>query len=134
MNNKQTTKKLVECANPKCKKVFDKSRNGLGNQRYCCPKCREEAASLRAAATDSIYKKPNHCKYCGAEFFGGGNFCSQDCRVIYLNIKKSQGREAKHGKKEMSPLAKINEMARAEGLSYGRYLAAHGYGNFSYMK
>lgn len=119
----------AEATCKKCGKIYVKS---FSHQLYCSRECRQAG---RSDIANIGYKKLNRCAYCGAEFLGGGKYCSQDCRVIHTNIEKCRRERARRMKAgELSPLAKINDMARREDLSYGKYLEKHGYGNFSSVK
>lgn len=70
------------------------------------------------------------CDICGKEFMGIGvaKVCGPACRKeatrIKEAIKRAKLKEQYTGrKKEMSELARINEEARAAGMSYGQYVS-----------
>ena len=70
-----------------------------------------------------------NCKYCGNEFLTTNKnriYCSRECSNNEIAKKKrekhKQERELLESKKQNN-LVKINEAARAAGLSYGKYVA-----------
>ena len=107
------------------------------NQKYCSQRCCEGWYKHKKE------KEIKLCVICGKEVTGKKRlYCSPDCsyeamlrrqstykyqwqkpqaEVKEEPIKKKRGRP----KKKLS-LADINEMARAEGLNYGQYVAKYG--------
>lgn len=70
------------------------------------------------------------CKVCGREFMGfsTAKMCSPACKREDARtrdaIKRIKAREQQESsKKNMSELARLNEEARAAGMSYGQYVA-----------
>ncbi len=78
-------------------------------------------------------KKLKTCKICGNAFWGKTTmcYCSDECREIGDRINKMKSNEARKArakekgtrKKRMPDLARVNEEARAAGMSYGKYVA-----------
>ena len=70
------------------------------------------------------------CKVCGREFFGlsTAKTCSPACKKESKRVQEAVRRikvreEQESSKKNMSELARLNEEARAAGMSYGQYVA-----------
>lgn len=119
MNNKER-----QC--PVCKKEFVPFQSA---QKYCCVEC-------RVAYYANLRKKENNryeCSYCGTIF-------ESDRRKKYCSVKcqrkgKGSNKRTRKGSNKCTPkqekksklsLAQINELARAEGLNYGPYVAKYG--------
>jgi hypothetical protein len=117
-----------------CGKEF--KMNLKGNQKYCSQKCCEGWYR---------HKKPKEVKYCaicGREVEDTKRlYCSPDCsyeamlrrqsayKSIYKKPKaevKEEPKKKRGRKKKKLSLAEINELARAEGLNYGQYVAKYG--------
>lgn len=82
------------------------------------------------------------CDMCGKDFVavkGNQRYCSEECKRKAVNARlyakrKEEFAEFKEYKKPMPKkrtkpkmsIAKVNELARAEGLNYGQYVAKYG--------
>jgi len=71
------------------------------------------------------------CGYCKREFDQWNytqKYCSHDCARAAAKIKDKIRREQQKKKKVKSgmKIAEIDKLARAEGLTYGQYVALHG--------
>lgn len=111
MNNKER-----QC--PVCKKEFVPFQSA---QKYCCVECRVAYyANLRKKTTEKY-----ECSCCGTIFESDRRkkYCSVKCQ---RKAKGSLKRAPKQKKKSKLSLAQINELARAEGLNYGPYVAKYG--------
>ncbi len=83
--------------------------------------------------------KERQCPVCGKVFTGTNNaqkYCSAKCREKAQRISQSSRWETcgrttdsrcKKKRKPAKTLAEINELAKAEGLTYGKYFAKYGY-------
>ena len=122
----QKLSKLEQKTCPHCgKKFFPKHRN----QRYCSVECKDLAASARVKKTEGTYIPPNMCKWCDTRFAPDvvdQKYCCDDCRNDAERAKKASQksrwnpRDAARAQKER---AKIEAVARAQGASYGVYVA-----------
>ena len=103
--------KTMKC--PTCGKEFKPFRNA---QKYCSVICREKYYS-RKKATMQTYE----CSWCGLSFETEHKrkYCCEDCRMR-ANYRKSRK------KKNAVELAGIENLARKEGLTYGKYVAKYG--------
>ncbi len=66
------------------------------------------------------------CIVCGERYFGDSIYCSERCREENLRIKKHAQEilsRTPRKKNIKSELARINEEARATGMTYGHYVA-----------
>ena len=69
------------------------------------------------------------CEVCGKEYMGisisktCSDACKKELRRMTEAIWKAEQRGKRNGKKEMSELARINEEARQNGMTYGQYVA-----------
>ena len=101
---------------PVCGKAFTAEKNGI---KYCSPMCKK-----KASGRPPLKKK---CEYCMSDLPPRRKkYCSDDC---YLMANGRKGDKAgkfvfKKSKRKL-PMADINERARAEGLSYGQYVAKY---------
>lgn len=119
---------------PKCMYCGKEFKMNLkGNQKYCSQKCCEGWYR---------HKKPKEIKYCaicGREVEDTKRlYCSPDCsyeamlrrqsayKSIYKKPKAEEPKKKRGRPKKMTSLAEINELARAEGLNYGQYVAKYG--------
>lgn len=79
----------------------------------------------------AMKKQPMVCEICGKEYMGIklSKACSDECRKEQDRIRSAIWKaEHKTGqnrrkKKEISELARINEEARENGMTYGKYVA-----------
>ena len=62
------------------------------------------------------------CEICGKEFMGIKNskLCSNACRKEACRIREAN-KQVQKKKEEMDEVARVNEEARAAGMSYGYY-------------
>lgn len=93
-----------------CGKEFVKKTPSV----YCSPECK------RSFLEDTILKAT--CKVCGKKFTPTPHlkkFCSETCRELALHHKIEIARNLVAKEKS---LAEINALARANGLSYGKYV------------
>ena len=106
----------IQC--PVCGKVFARTYNA---QKFCSIKCRDKAYRNSRAPKRVVLE----CLWCGKEFETDRRrkYCCDKCRQKANNSLK---RKPAPRKKVNLTLAKINELARAEGLNYGQYVAKYG--------
>lgn len=77
----------------------------------------------------AMKKQPMICEICGKEYMGIklSKTCSEECRKEQDRIKnaiwKAEHRTKSKRKKGMSELARINQEARENGMTYGKYVA-----------
>ena len=104
-----------------CGKEFDTDKN---SQTYCSVKCRK-LERRKNARVEHAQTLPGICAFCGAKFTGDRKkkYCCDDCRIRHNKRLKPKPRN-----KPAQSIADINALARAEGLSYGQYVAKYGYG------
>lgn len=97
-------------------------------QKHCSDECRKnhylEGKRLRNKNREFT------CEWCGAIFTSDSKrkYCCAKCGKAANNYKgKSKNKPRKtERKKPKLTLAQINELARAEGLNYGQYVAKYG--------
>ena len=134
------------CAYSKCGKEFAPR---AGNQQYCsvrCQLCNQAVEKKLQIALREAERKEEKLRRicenpkCFKEFIasrGNQRYCCEACskHVQYL-AKKQRDFEARNnpsakykprGTKPRISLAEANALARAEGLSYGRYYNKYGY-------
>ena len=96
-----------------CGKEFVRRRN---SQKYCSAKCRNANRNHR------LYDEGKTCLICLKPLpKGRSKYCSDECFKKIKTVPKFTPTEKK------STIAEINAKARAEGLSYGQYMAKYGY-------
>ena len=102
---------------PECGKMFE--TEGKSRKTYCSVECREK----HYAKT----KKPKlyyQCEYCGKVYEQGSTnpYCSDACKNMY-----SSGRAKNTGRKNKAlSIVDISKLAKAEGMTYGQYVAKYG--------
>lgn len=121
---------MLICQN--CGKEF--AQKFRSSEKFCSTFCRKFYHRQEKPA----YKV---CEICGKGFEGKAQrYCSPECRyqaqlerqrAYKVNFKKPQAEvkeehKKKRGRKKKLSLAEINELARAEGLNYGQYVAKYG--------
>ena len=82
-------------------------------------------------------KRGKTCPVCGNFFIGGNNkkYCSAECREKARRKMTGEGRkkpkENKECKRKIGVLSigEVNRRARAEGLTYGQYMAKYYWSN-----
>lgn len=110
------------CKNPECGKDFEPSKK---NQKYCCPKCRQRGQNIKyqQKIRGMIYKKK--CGRCGKTFEAKTQE-AQYCPVCsHKRLWTESGKRItveKHVKKKKN-IETINHLARANGMTYGQYVA-----------
>ena len=111
---------------PYCGGTFTRFKTA---QKYCSAGCRIKARNEKAAA--ELRQTKRYCQVCGNELPGARKrYCSNECaKVSNSRLSYSRYQELKHQKikKDHLSIAEVNELARAEGLSYGQYFNRHGY-------
>lgn len=109
------TKKACEW----CGKAFETIHNG---QKYCSAECGKEMYKVRMYKTERVLV----CGWCEKEFVSmrKKTYCSNECRYEANGRKRKQTAKSKKTKPKFT-LAQVNAMARAEGLSYGQYMAKY---------
>lgn len=119
----KSTMKMATCQNPDCGGKFIQTSN---NQRYCSKSCAQHAKYINRKLEDM---KNKTCKWCGTHFITatGAKYCCKEC--AQMANKRRTARMKPRSKPKIS-LAEANEMARAEGLTYGQYFNRHGYGGY----
>lgn len=111
-----------------CEACGKKFESDVSYQKYCSHKCAVTAYQIKRKGEifrQRFNKEKYTCRWCGKQFDSNTpvEFCSAACRKAHRRKKKTDN------KKNMKEIARINELARSEGLTYGQYLARHGYGN-----
>ncbi len=105
---------------PFCQVEFFTEKNA---QVYCCDRCRRGAFAKKKREGNK--SRVFTCAYCGNTFTSDKKqkYCCEKCRLIaYGRITA----KPKARKKPKLSLAQINELARAEGMNYGQYVAKYG--------
>lgn len=100
---------------PVCGKAFTAEKNGI---KFCSPECKKKASGTPQKKT---------CEYCMAELPPfRKKYCSDECYLMANGIRKDRTGKFRYKKtKRKLPIADINEKARAEGLTYGQYVAKY---------
>lgn len=111
-----------------CEACGKKFETNTLKQKYCSHKCATTAYRIkkRSEIFRQVFNKEKYtCRWCGKQFDSStpAEYCSADCRKAHRANRKTSN------KKNMKEIVRINELARKEGLTYGQYLARHGYGN-----
>lgn len=104
---------MAICRN--CGKEFVREKNA---QKHCSAKCRR----LWNSGKKSIhYPKTFTCSWCGIIFEAEQKrkYCCDECRFASYGRRKIRGSNAEK-------IAKINQLARDEGLTYGQVVAKYG--------
>ncbi len=109
---------------PYCGEKFVARNNA---KKYCSAKCQQKDYKTKKKLEiirHNFNISKYTCRWCGKQFESNTpvEFCSAACRKAHRQKKKTDN------KKNMAEIARINELARKEGLTYGQYLARHGYG------
>ncbi len=105
---------------PFCQTEFFTDQNA---QVYCSERCRRGMFAKKKREKNKI--REFTCARCGDAFISDKRqkYCSEKCRLIaYGRITA----KPKPRKKPNLSLAQINELARAEGMNYGQYVAKYG--------
>ena len=99
------------------------------NEKYCSADCRK----LYHRYKD---KPPKYCAVCGKEFKGRSYYyCSDECRQKVIEQRQKNRNRNEHKKVEVKPkkrkklkytIEQVQKLARAEGLSYGQFVAKYG--------
>lgn len=114
-------KDIIKC--PWCGKEFERKKSA---QKFCCEECRKAAKKQTMKQNHKVYKslKLVECGWCSLFFESknGEEYCCAECRKKAENRKKKREKQAKN----KLDLSQINELARAEGLNYGQYVAKYG--------
>lgn len=102
-----------------CKTVFMQNTH---NQLYCSKECALKAKRIEHKSVKQFINKPIDtytCSWCGKTFESAHakKFCSSICNQ-YANGARKTIRQ----NKTASELARVNQLARDAGLSYGRYV------------
>lgn len=120
-------KDVCKCANPDCVKEFVKLHP---KQIYCCKACSNHMWYLKQR--EDLFPVRKTCAFCGSVFYSttGAKYCSKDCRLMANGRKKNGKKVRGRGDKPSMSLAEVNKLARAAGLSYGKYLARNGYDGY----
>ena len=94
-------------------------------QKHCCDACRREAYSIKLKTRRK--DREFVCELCGAKFVSDykRKYCCEVCMKEASRQRKRKPKENNKNKPTTS-LAQINELARAEGLNYGQYVAKMG--------
>jgi hypothetical protein len=110
-----------------CKLPFDTNRNA---QQYCSLSC---SSSSRKTRDEEYYIRKQlslkmECAFCGKTFVHGRRkqYCSNECR-LQANGRgglKDYLSDVKHAKPDI-PADEVERRARAEGLTYGQYVAKY---------
>ena len=137
-------KNKIVCKNPACGKLFRPKAN---SQKFCTARCRERYKKklLRDKKKEKKKAKRHPVQICAnpecsKEFIPkrlGMLYCSVRCQVRVHNQRTKEKTLIKYirkyrprGAKPSMSLSEVNELARAEGLSYGQYFNKHGYGDY----
>ena len=109
--------KLLTC--PICQTKFTQK---VHNQIHCSRKCTLKAKQTEYKSVKQLENKPLNtytCSWCGKIFEAehAKKFCSRDCLLYSNNVKKLTRKN-----KTASELARVNQLARDAGLSYGKYV------------
>ena len=106
---------IMECLC--CGKEFIRKKNA---QKHCSAGCRRKWNSGKEAKA-KYYPKTFTCSWCGIIFEAEQKrkYCSDECRFASYGRRKIKGSNAEK-------IAKINQLARDEGLSYGQVVAKYG--------
>jgi predicted nucleic acid-binding Zn ribbon protein len=101
---------------------------GTKNKKYCSKECGKKYRRTQG-------RKNTTCVICGGALTGTqSKYCSYECHKKATAKKQCQDKdrfkkpptvERKKPKKPSLSIAQINELARAEGLNYGQYVAKH---------
>lgn len=97
------------------------------NQKCCTRECAYELYKARVYKTE----KTCICGYCEKEFktMRKRTYCSSECRIAANGQKQRVADRKLKAKRDKSKpkftLAQVNAMARAEGLTYGQYMAKY---------
>lgn len=116
----------LNCSNA----ILDEKR-----KKFCCTKCYNEYKTKR------VKKEERQCIVC-SNILGPGKrkFCGRECAAkyaamqrraynkdMYTKVYDLKSKSKKNTRKlDRNSLEYINELARAEGLSYGQYVGKHG--------
>lgn len=108
---------LLTC--PICQTKFIQK---IYNQTHCSRKCTIRAKQLEYKSIKQLESKPLHtynCNWCGKTFESAHakKFCSTTCMHYARGTRKNTRQN-----KTASELARINQLARDAGLSYGKYV------------
>lgn len=102
---------------PYCDCVFTPKTH---NQIYCSSKCRKASEQLSHKRIFNI-NSPNlyYCAWCGKGFTANRTrkYCSKVCMRYFNGAQRPKRDNA-----NTTELARINQLARDNGLSYGRYV------------
>lgn len=97
-----------------CKKSFKPKSH---RQIYCSTICKKthERETHKSIKTDSVF----YCAWCGKAFESQHvkKYCSRTC-LLYAN----GSRQPKRKNTTATELARVNQLARDAGLSYGKYV------------
>lgn len=91
------------------------------NQKYCRPECARRSAQFRNFKKHGRIVYTRICPKCGRLFMtiDERKVDCQDC--ISIDVKE----RLKKPKKKNDVIKAVNHMARASGMSYGKYVAMH---------
>lgn len=105
-----------------CGKEFERGK-GIGNnaRKYCSDKCRRKYWRDSDNRVKYHIPKTCTCAWCGIVFEAEQkrSYCCYECRIASYRGKSLR-------KSNAEKIAKINQLARDEGLSYGQYVAKYG--------
>ena len=97
-------------------------------QKHCSDECRKNHYLERLRERNK--NREFTCEWCGAKFTADAKrkYCCHKCAKSansYRGKGKNKPRKTERKKPQLT-LAQINELARAEGLNYGQYVAKYG--------
>ena len=103
-----------------CEKPYEPTGNA---QKYCCTNCNRKAHNARMYNKDKVCI----CEVCEKEFttLRRKSYCSNACRMVANGRGLKEKKAAQKKTKPKMTLAQVNALARAEGLTYGQYMARH---------
>lgn len=108
-------KRKTDMSERECMQCGKKFIPKVYNQQFCSLECKN-------------FKRDRYCIYCGKKLTANkSKYCSVKCKNEYNKqggcIVIHKGRK----QKKTNALADLNAKARAEGLTYGQYMAKYGY-------
>lgn len=102
-----------------CKDLFKPNKK---TQKYCSTTCKRKAEQENHKSIKVFDNKPLHtfnCSWCGTAFEShyAKKYCSTTCALCANGAQKSIRKNI-----NATELARINQLARDTGLSYGKYV------------
>lgn len=108
----------IEKVCPICGKTFEVTECFENRRKYCSLDCRNKGYRKKREERTYYY-----CKWCGEMLPKNSThkYCSESCE-LKATRNSASGRTNKKRKKKGLSIDEISRLAKAEGLSYGKYV------------